>query len=98
MDRLTYAKEQAENFNHEVLTKIRLALQSHSTGVVQFAMHMQARVDAAEQLLADVAACKRGAPRTGDDPKKSALRSVFIPVELIDRVDALVDEAKKRTP
>lgn len=91
-DRREFARAQAQAFNARTLSSIGKVLAVHSDAIVEFALGMHARVDAAEALLAEVAASRCGPRRNRDKDVKH----VSLSLDLLQRIDALVVESKAR--
>lgn len=87
-----FAARHAEAFTERTLEQIRGVLTAHSAAVVEYAVEMQARLDAAEDLLKEIA----GATiiRTSDAGNFKTLK---IRTELVERVAALVAQSKARS-
>jgi len=92
-DRREFARQHAEAFNARTLEEIGKVLSTHSGLLVEFACEMQARVDAAELLIAEVAASRRGPRRNRDKDVKH----VSLSLDLLKRIDASVAESKGRS-
>lgn len=97
-DRRELAIREAEAFTERTLEQIRLLLANHSVAIVDHAIELHARAEAAEALLAELVRCKRGQPRTVISPKRAVVRSVLVPIDLLERCEWLVTIAKARTP
>jgi len=91
-DRREFARQHAEAFNARTLEEIGKVLATHSSLIVEFACEMQERVDAAEALLAEIAAGK--VLRTSE---AGHFKTLKLRTDLMNRVDALVDESKRRS-
>lgn len=93
-NRREFAREQAQAFTAKMMSEFEKTLTHHSADVVEFACEMQARLDAAELLVRRIADLDRPAPLG----LKKPAHHVKVPVEIMERIDALVAEMKVRTP
>lgn len=89
-DHRQFATEHAVGFKDRLLGQMGAVLDLHNTMVIDFACEMQARLDAAEGLLAQIAACGR---RPNSDGTWATLKAR---AELMNRVDELVAQVKAR--
>lgn len=96
-DRREFATREAAAFTDRVLGEVHAVLAAHSLRVVEHAIDLHARLDAAEGLVAELIGCKRGPPRTAVNPERVALRSVSVPHDLLERCEALVAKSKARS-
>ena len=90
-DHRQFATDHAAGFKDRILIQMGAVLDQHNSAVVDFACAMQARLDAAEGLLAQIAACGRRPNFDG------TWASVKARTELMNRVDELVAQSKART-
>lgn len=86
-----FATTAALAFKDRILSQMGAVLEQHNTAVVDFACAMQARVEEAESLLAQIAACGR---RQNSDGTWATVKAR---TELMNRVDELVAQSKART-
>lgn len=86
-----FATEHAAGFKDRILSQMGAVLDQHNSVVVDFACAMQARVEEAESLLAQIAACGRRPNADG------TWATVKARTELMNRVDELVAQSKART-
>ena len=86
-----FATAAALAFKDRILNQMGAVLDQHNSVVVDFACAMQARVEAAESLLAQIAACGRRPNADG------TWATVKARTELMNRIDAVVAQCKERT-
>lgn len=87
-DRRRFANQAADDFRTNVLARIDLVLDDHLTGVAQFALEFQRRLDEAEDLLQAIAESRQG---------KSKASRILMTAELSQRIDAHVRTIKARS-
>lgn len=92
MDRRKYARQQAAEFNARTLAAIAKVLEKHSNDVVQFALQMQARVDAAEALVVELAAGLKDSEMV-QEPRAI----IFVTSETQKKFLSLAAEIERRT-
>lgn len=84
------ATETAEGFRRRTIERIDAVLAEHNAAVVEFACEMQARVEAAEKLLAAVAS------RARLDTSKRTWRTLKLRATVVKQIEALVASARAR--
>ena len=92
MDRADFARAQAAAFNTKALGEIAKVLESHSAGVVEFALEMQRRLDEAEGLLAEIAGGK-----VLKVSESGHFKTMKLHASVMNRVDAIVAASKRRS-
>lgn len=97
-DRRELAVREAEAFTERTIEEIRRVLAWHGVAVVDYAIEMHARTEAAEALLAEIAACSRSDPMRKSPTGHGRRTTVNVHNELMTRVDNLVAAMKARTP
>lgn len=92
-NRREFAREQAQAFTARMMEEFERTLMHHSADVIAFACEMQNRLDAAEGLINRIA----GLDRSEALGKKKPAHQVKVPVDVMERIDALAAELKGRT-
>jgi len=87
----SYAESVAKHFRQDMLARMGLVLENHTSSLVEFVCEMQERLDAAEALLAQVANCQR------EWVVGSRSFNVFASADTLAQIDALVNSAKARS-